>query len=107
MKNKLGGLAFIKKVSNPENIGKVVTCIEYLGNLERGGSIIYEGIDYTMIVGGHLWVVESKFEPLLINDKVGYRSRRVYVDSVLQPIGTDDVDDTEDLYSPIDDMVLA
>jgi hypothetical protein len=107
MKNKLGGLAFIKKVLNPENIGKVVTCIEYLGNLERGDSILYEGINYVMTVDGHMWVVESKFEPLLINDKFGYRSRRVYVDSVLQPIETDDVDDTEDLYSHIDDMVLA
>lgn len=102
MKNKLGGLAFIKTVKNPENIGKVVTCIEYLGWLEFGSSLMYEGIAYAVSVGGHVWAVESKYDPLLINNKLGYGSRRVYSDSVLQPIGTDGVDDDEDLYAPHD-----
>lgn len=107
MRNKLGGLAFIKTVANRENGGRIVTCVEYIGDIQRGQFVEFDGVTYLIVVGGHHWVVESRYTPLKINDVLGYSFKRLYSDDLLEPIGTDDLDEDEDLYATNEDLIEA
>jgi hypothetical protein len=79
---KPGQLAFVKKALRKENVGKIVTCIKYVGYYSQGDVIEISGERFLAYDTDHYWIIkanalETQFGP----------SREAYtMDSWLQPI---------------------
>lgn len=95
MKCKLNDLCFIIKSNNISNIGKVVTCADYLGYLSIGTYDYYSskyGKGYYIIATqGHYWLTKGNLTsidgtPLEIT---------VFNDTDLLPIPTEPIEDSE------------
>lgn len=81
-RNKQGQMAFVKKALRKTNIGKIVTCVRYLGYYSQGDVIEISGERYLAYDTDHFWIIsantlETQYGP----------SREVYsMDSWLTPI---------------------
>lgn len=64
MELKVGSLAFIKKAIRRENIGKIVTCVKYLGFFEKEATITLHGENWTAIDTGDFWLISGNIETL-------------------------------------------
>ena len=64
MKCKKGQLAFIKKAIRKENIGRVVTCVKYLGYYEKEATITINGEQWSAIDSGDFWLIEGNIETM-------------------------------------------
>lgn len=95
MKCKLNDLCFVIKSNNIKNIGKVVTCTEYLGYLSIGRyeyySSKYGKCYYTIDTQGHYWLTKGN----LINIDGIHLEISVFNDTELCPIPTEPIEDSE------------
>jgi len=80
--NKQGQLAFIKKALRPENVGKFVTCIRYLGYFSRGDTIEISGERYLAFDTDHYWIIKAS----ALDTQFGPSREAYSMDSWLQPI---------------------
>jgi len=58
---KVNELCWINKAQHLMNIGKIVTCNEYLGYFQRNEQFIHQGETWYAADTGHLWVISSKY----------------------------------------------
>lgn len=95
MRCKQGDLAFINKSIRPANVGKVVTCKEYLGYF-----ICEENItEYTVAhMTDHYWLVESGHGDIELQH--GHASTAYIPDLWLTPITPPPLTDDDDIESP-------
>jgi hypothetical protein len=92
MKCSVGDLAFINKALRPENVGKVVTCVKYLGYYARGDVIVISGEHFYAFDSDNYWLIEaSALETQFGASKVAYS-----MDSWLTPIKPVDLSDEEE-----------
>lgn len=92
MKCKLNDLCFvIKTLGNPLNLGKVVTCKEYLGFVNKGINIYKEGLYFTATTEDHYWIVEGN-----VLTRAGESFGFIAIsESELLPIPTEPIEDSE------------
>jgi len=85
LKCRAGDLAVIKFSIRPENIGRIVKVVEYVGQFQNGEAFQFRGVPCKCIVSDHYWWIEA-------NDlKIGLGpSPTAYIaDSWLEPIKPD------------------
>ena len=90
MKCKLNDLCFVIKSRVPSNIGKVVTCKQYLGYYTKGAQVV-DGLCFVVEQSAHFWMVEGN-----VTD-YGGRNLGYGVSSEYQllPIPTEPIEDSE------------
>ena len=92
MKCKLNDLCFvIKTLGNPLNLGKVVTCKEYLGYFKPGLHHYKCNLNILALTEGHHWIVEGSVATIE-GRHFGYIS---ISESELLPIPTEPIEDSE------------
>ena len=64
MQLKVSSLAFIKKAIRKENIGKIVTCVKYLGHFEKEATITIHGENWSAIDTGDYWLISGNIETM-------------------------------------------
>jgi hypothetical protein len=89
MNCKQGDLAYIIKAIRPENIGKVVQCIECIGFYEQYSSFGLHGEVWWAPTSDYLWVIQNSGS---IETFFGTSKEAVIPDSWLRPIKTDPED---------------
>lgn len=97
MRCKLGDLAFINKSIRPRNVGKVVTCKEYLGYFIEGESINEYSVAF---MTDHFWLIESNRQDIELMD--GMASTAYVPDLWLTPITPPPLEDDEDADMPFE-----
>jgi len=90
---KVGDLAFIKKAIIQENVGRVVSVVQYIGFLSADEQFEYNGIACRVPVTDHYWWITSK-TPL--ETPVGPTNKAYGADMWLEPIKPDLLDTTEE-----------
>ena len=53
-------MCWINKALHTVNVGKIVTCREYLGYFQRDEKFIHQGETWYALDTGHLWVINSQ-----------------------------------------------
>lgn len=95
MRCKLGDLAFINKSLRPANVGKVVTCVKYLGYFIDGEMMSEYSMAHTT---DHYWMVEAAHKDL---ELLGGKGSTAYLpDLWLTPITPPEMDDDTDTETP-------
>ena len=94
MRCKQGQLAYIINALRPENIGKPVTTMKYLGYFMISEPIAWGYDIITACISYHFWVIESQSG---IETLYGGSKQAVIPDSWLKPIdeGTPDVTESK------------
>ena len=82
MKCKQGDIAKIIYSLNPENVGRIVKVVEYIGKFEKGSQFAYRGLVCQTLVTDHQWWIEA--EDLSIS--LGPSPKAYIADSWLEPI---------------------
>lgn len=90
---KQGQMAWIIKSLMPENIGKQVSIVGYIGYFEAEQSFEYNGMTIRVPVTSHYWWVTC---PSGLSTPVGETSKGVGPDIWLQPIDPDLLSDDEE-----------
>lgn len=90
MKCKQNDLCFVIKSRVNNNLGKIVTCKEYLGFLEKGRHT-WRGIEFDIFYTDHHWIAEGNIETIS-GHKLGYAS---FSENQLLPIPTEPIEDSE------------
>lgn len=103
MNCKQGDLAYIIKSMRPANIGLIVTCDSFLGFFYEGEIIEMNKEQWYAPVTDNYWVIGNKSGN--IETQFGKSSIAYIADTWLKPILADGLEDEEDLYSTIDDVV--
>lgn len=101
MELKVGSLAFIKKAIRKENIGKVITCVKYLGFFEKGATITIHNENWSAIDTGDFWLISGNIETMY-----GTATESHIPAHWLSPISPLD-EAEEDDYSLEDDLALV
>lgn len=97
MRCKQGDLAWINKSIRQKNIGKVVTCKEYLGYFIEGENIT----EYTVAhMTDHFWLIESNQPDIEVLN--GHVSTAYLPDLWLTPITPPPLEDDEDVDMPFE-----
>ena len=108
MRCKQGDLAFINKALRPANVGRVVTCAEYLGYFIAGEIIV----DQVLVAhtSDHWWRVVADSDT--IETHYGFSNYAYLPDTWLtpikpQPLDEDDVTDLDLNLALVDENGLA
>jgi hypothetical protein len=89
MRCKQGDLAYIIKALRPENVGKVVQCVECIGFHERFQAFGLHGETWVSPDSDYLWVIKNSGS---ITTLYGPAKEAVIPDSWLRPIKADPSD---------------
>ena len=105
MNCKKDGLAFIKKALRENNIGKIVTCKQSLGYVERGKEYSYNGERWVAPDSDTHWVITC---PSGLDTQFGKAAEAIIADSWMTPIDPDILNSDEDtlIIDRIDEFVL-
>jgi hypothetical protein len=82
MKCKQGDFARIIHSINPENIGRVVKVVEYIGKFKEGEQFEAYGMTCTCLVHDHFWWIEGTD----ITIQLGPSPKAYIADTWLEPI---------------------
>jgi hypothetical protein len=82
MKCKAGDAAVIVFSLRPENVGRIVKVVEYIGKFDQGEHFQFRGMDCQCAVADHFWWIEAS--DLAIG--LGPSPRAYIPDTWLEPI---------------------
>ena len=103
MKLRAGSMAFIKRAIRTENIGRIITCVKYLGYYERGATITISGESWSAIDTGDFWLISGNIETLYGAATQSHIPSHWLVP--IEPIPPEDTDETTELLE--DDLALV
>lgn len=68
---KLNEMAIIIKPVQIENVGKIITCIEYLGYLQKGDLLDYGGTGWAVAETDHYWIIQAPSKSIVLKGTDG------------------------------------
>ena len=83
----------------------IVECKEYLGYYLKGDKVEINKEFWSVPISDNYWLIESS--TCSIGTLFGKAKNAYGPDTWLSPIKTDGIDDEDNLYLPIDDLVLV